>query len=111
MFTNAKLVIEKSKQNNLIDNNKMIWNCSKGVYNIHFNILIIKKYDNLDLLHCSSSPAIINPGDPPTKTNLATSSFYNCLRKSCCAFQSILSYTLCDFMQFFSVKEKIPKEK
>ena len=38
-FTNAKLVIEKSKQNNLIENNKIIWNCSKGVYNIIFNNL------------------------------------------------------------------------
>ena len=35
-FTNTKLVIEKSKQNNLIENNKMIWNCSKGVYNMVF---------------------------------------------------------------------------
>lgn len=35
-FTNTKLVIEKSKQNNLIENNKIIWNCSKGVYNILF---------------------------------------------------------------------------
>lgn len=35
-FTNTKLVIEKSKQNNLIENNKIIWNCSKGVYNIFF---------------------------------------------------------------------------
>ncbi len=33
-FTNTKLVIEKSKQNNLIENNKIIWNCSKGVYNM-----------------------------------------------------------------------------
>ena len=39
-FTNAKLVIEKSKQNNLIEYNKIIWNCSKGVYNINFNIMI-----------------------------------------------------------------------
>ena len=38
-FTNTKLVIEKSKQNNLIENNKIIWNCSKGVYNIIFNNL------------------------------------------------------------------------
>ncbi len=35
-FTNTKLVIEKSKQNNLIENNKIIWNCSKGVLNIDF---------------------------------------------------------------------------
>ena len=35
-FTNTKLVIEKSKQNNLIENNKIIWNCSKGVCNINF---------------------------------------------------------------------------
>ena len=34
IFTNTKLVIEKSKQNNLIENNKIIWNCSKGVCNI-----------------------------------------------------------------------------
>ena len=40
-FTNTKLVIEKSKQNNLIENNKMIWNCSKGVYNMVFNNLNI----------------------------------------------------------------------
>ena len=40
-FTNAKLVIEKSKQNNLIENNKIIWNCSKGVYNILLNNLIL----------------------------------------------------------------------
>ncbi len=38
-FTNTKLVIEKSKQNNLIENNKIIWNCSRGVYNIIFNNL------------------------------------------------------------------------
>ena len=38
-FTNTKLVIEKSKQNNLIENNKIIWNCSKGVYNIIFDTL------------------------------------------------------------------------
>ena len=43
-FTNTKLVIEKSKQNNLIENNKMIWNCSKGVYNIRLNTLITKLY-------------------------------------------------------------------
>ena len=36
IFTNTKLVIEKSKQNNLIENNKIIWNCSKGVCNISF---------------------------------------------------------------------------
>ncbi len=36
IFTNTKLVIEKSKQNNLIENNKIIWNCSKGVLNIDF---------------------------------------------------------------------------
>jgi hypothetical protein len=35
-FTNTKLVIEKSKQNNWIENNKIIWNCSKGVLNIDF---------------------------------------------------------------------------
>lgn len=40
-FTNTKLVIEKSKQNNLIENNKIIWNCSKGVYNMIFNNLNI----------------------------------------------------------------------
>ena len=40
-FTNAKLVIEKSKQNNLIENNKIIWNCSKGVYNIIFYNLVL----------------------------------------------------------------------
>ena len=40
-FTNTKLVIEKSKQNNLIENNKIIWNCSKGVHNIVFNTLSI----------------------------------------------------------------------
>ena len=34
IFTNTKLVIEKSKQNNFIENNKIIWNCSNGVYNI-----------------------------------------------------------------------------
>ena len=38
-FTNTKLVIEKSKQNNLIENNKIIWNCSRGVCNIVFNTL------------------------------------------------------------------------
>ena len=38
-FTNTKLVIEKSKQNNLMENNEIIWNCSKGVYNIIFNNL------------------------------------------------------------------------
>lgn len=38
-FTNTKLVIEKSKQNNLIENNKIIWNCSKGVYNTVFYTL------------------------------------------------------------------------
>ncbi len=36
IFTNTKLVIEKSKQNNLIENNKIIWNCSEGVLNINF---------------------------------------------------------------------------
>ncbi len=36
IFTNTKLVIEKSKQNNFIENNKIIWNCSKGVLNISF---------------------------------------------------------------------------
>ena len=41
-FTNTKLVIEKSKQNNLIENNKIIWNCSKGINNIIFNLLYIK---------------------------------------------------------------------
>ena len=40
-FTNTKLVIEKSKQNNLIENNKIIWNCSKGVHNMIFNTLNI----------------------------------------------------------------------
>ena len=44
-FTNAKLVIEKSKQNNLIEYSKIIWNCSKGVYNINFNIMM-KKLSN-----------------------------------------------------------------
>ena len=39
-FTNTKLVIEKSKQNNLIENNRIIWNCSKGVYNIVFKPVI-----------------------------------------------------------------------
>ena len=38
-FTNTKLVIEKSKQNNLIENNKIIWNCSKGVNNMLFKNL------------------------------------------------------------------------
>jgi len=41
-FTNAKLVIEKSKQNNLIENSKIIWNCSKGVYNIRFNTVVTR---------------------------------------------------------------------
>lgn len=36
IFTNTKLVIEKSKQNNFIENNKIIWNCSNGVYNMSF---------------------------------------------------------------------------
>jgi len=36
-FTNAKLVIEKSKHSNLIEKSKTIWNCSNGVYNIIFN--------------------------------------------------------------------------
>ena len=36
IFTNTKLVIEKSKQNSLIENNKIIWNCSNGVCNISF---------------------------------------------------------------------------
>lgn len=39
-FTNTKLVIEKSKQNNLIENRRIIWNCSKGVYNIVFKTVI-----------------------------------------------------------------------
>jgi len=52
-FTNTKLVIEKSKQNNLIENNKIIWNCSKGVYNIIFNnldiVLIVNMHNKLVL--------------------------------------------------------------
>ena len=35
-FINNKLVIEKSKQNNLIENNEIIWNCSKGEINIFY---------------------------------------------------------------------------
>ena len=41
-FTNTKLVIEKSKQNDWIENNKIIWNCfKKRVYNIFFLIIWI----------------------------------------------------------------------
>ena len=47
-FTNAKLVIEKSKQNNLIENNKIIWNCSKGVYNIIFNNLDLFGWETIN---------------------------------------------------------------
>jgi len=49
-FTNTKLVIEKSKQNNLIENNRIIWNCSKGVYNIVFDNLIMYKLDKFLLI-------------------------------------------------------------
>lgn len=38
-FTNAKLVIEKSKQSNWMESGEMIWNCSKKIYNIRFNTL------------------------------------------------------------------------